>query len=57
MEEDILLKVSQLNCNHQNQEVYTQRRFDILNGLEITLTRCLNCHKIVELESKKLSSQ
>ena len=55
MEEDILLKNSQLNCNHQKQELYKQKRFDILNGFEFTLTRCLNCHKIVELEAKKFS--
>jgi hypothetical protein len=55
MEVDILFSARQLNCNHQKQELYTQRRFDILNGFEFNLTRCLNCHKIVELESKKFS--
>jgi hypothetical protein len=55
MEEDILFSTRQLNCNHQKQELYTQRRFDILNGFEFNLTRCLNCHKIVELESKIFS--
>lgn len=55
MEEGILFSTRQLNCNHQKQELYTQRRFDILNGFEFNLTRCLNCHKIVELESKKFS--
>jgi hypothetical protein len=53
MEEDILFSTRQLNCNHRKQESYTQRRFDILNGFELNLTRCLNCHKIVELETKK----
>ena len=57
MEEDILFEVSQLNCSHQKQELYKQRRFDILNGFEFNLTRCLNCHKIVGLEAKKLSKQ
>jgi hypothetical protein len=53
MEEDRLFTERQLNCNHQTEEIYTQRRFDILNGFELTLTRCLNCHKVVELEAKK----
>jgi hypothetical protein len=55
MEEDILFNTRQLNCNHEKQEVYTQRHFDILNGFELNLTRCLNCHKIVEIETKKFS--
>ncbi len=55
MEEDTLFTMRQLNCNHQKEELYTQRRFDILNGFEYNLTRCLNCHKIVELEAKKFS--
>ena len=53
MEEDVLFSQRQLNCNHQAEELYTQRRFDILNGFEFTLTRCLNCHKVVGLEAKK----
>jgi hypothetical protein len=52
MEEDILFSTQQLNCSHKKQELYTQRRFDILNGFEFKLTRCRNCHKIVELETK-----
>ena len=56
MEEDILFSTRQLNCIHE-QEVYTQRRFDILNGFEFNLTRCLNCHKIVGLDAKKFSKQ
>jgi len=55
MEEDIMFCTRQLNCEHEKQELYTQRRFDILNGFELNLTRCLNCHKIVELETKKFS--
>jgi hypothetical protein len=55
MDEDILFSTRQLNCTHQKEELYTQRRFDILNGFEYNLTRCLNCHKIVELEAKKFS--
>ncbi len=54
MEEDILFTMRQLNCNH-HEELYTQRRFDILKGFEFNLTRCLNCHKIVELDAKKFS--
>jgi len=56
MEEDILFSTRQLNCVHE-QELYNQRQFDILNGLEFKLTRCLSCHKIVELEAKKFSKQ
>ena len=52
MEEDVLFNTSHPDCNHQKQELYAQRRFDILNGFEFNLTRCLNCHKIVELEAK-----
>jgi len=55
MEEGILFNVSQPNCTHQKQEFYKQTRFDVLNGFEFKLTRCLNCHKIVELEAKKFS--
>ena len=57
MEEDNLLAMRQVYCSHQKQEMYTQRRFDILNGFEFNLTRCLNCHKIVELEAKKFPRQ
>jgi hypothetical protein len=53
MEEDNLL-VSQSSCDHGKHRRYTQRRFDILNGLELNLTRCINCHHIVALEVKKL---
>jgi hypothetical protein len=55
MEEDTLGYISQPNCNHQKQRVYTQRQFDILNGFELTFTRCLNCHKIVGLDARKFS--
>ena len=54
MEADILFNISQPNCHHEKQELYTQRRFDILNGFEFNLTRCLNCHKIVGLEAKRI---
>jgi hypothetical protein len=55
MEDDRLFYSSQLKCNHTKQELYKQKRFDILNGFELTFTRCLNCHKIVGLEAKKFS--
>jgi len=57
MEEVILFNTSQPNCTHQKQELYKQRRFDILNGFEFTLTRCLNCHKIVGVEARKFSKR
>jgi recombinational DNA repair protein (RecF pathway) len=55
MEEDFLFSIRQINCNHQKHELYTQRQFDILNGFEFNLTRCLKCHKIVDLQSKSFS--
>jgi hypothetical protein len=56
MDEEKLVDTSQLNCNHENQRLYTQRFFDILNGFELTFTRCINCHKIISLEVKKLAN-
>jgi hypothetical protein len=56
MEEDTLFSMRQLNCDHQKQESYTQRGFDILNGFEFNVTICLNCHKIVELKAEKFST-
>ncbi len=55
MEEDRLLSVSQVTCDHAKQRRYTQTRFDILNGFELILTRCINCHKILAFEAKKLN--
>ena len=57
MDEETLVAASQPNCDHENQRLYTDRCFDILNGFELTFTRCINCHKIVSLEAKKFSSQ
>ena len=57
MVEEKLVATGQLNCDHENQRLYTDRCFDVLNGFELTFTRCINCHKIVSLEAKKLSSQ
>ncbi len=52
--EDELFYTSQPNCKHR-MELYKQKRFDILNGFELTFTRCLNCHKIMSLEARKFS--
>ncbi len=57
MDEEKLVETSRLNCDHGNQRLYTDRRFDILNGFELNYTRCINCHKIVRLEAKKFSSE
>lgn len=56
MDTERLVDTGQLNCNHENQRLYTQRCFDILNGFELTFTRCINCHKIVSLEAKKFAN-
>ena len=44
-------------CEHEKHQVYTQKRFDILGGLEFTLTRCVNCHKIVGMQARKSSKR
>jgi hypothetical protein len=54
MAEDNLVSISQITCDHAKQKHYTQTRFDILNGFEIVLTRCINCHRILTFEAKKL---
>lgn len=56
MDEDTLVYVTQGTCNHESQKHYAQRQFDILNGLELVFTRCINCHKILRLEAKKLAA-
>jgi len=56
MEEDRLVSFSQVSCDHGKQRRYIQRRFDVLNGFEVVLTRCINCHKILAFEAKKLGS-
>lgn len=55
MAENSLVSISQVTCDHAKQRHYTQARFDILNGFEIVLTRCINCHKILTFEAKKLN--
>ena len=57
MVEGELVDASQRNCNHETERLYTERCFDILNGFELTFTRCINCHKIVSLEAKKLATK
>jgi hypothetical protein len=56
MVKERLVSISQVTCDHAKQRCYTQTRFDILNGFELVLTRCLNCHKVLAFEVKKLSS-
>ncbi len=54
MKSDRLVSVYQATCEHLVHEIYTQRRFDILNGFEMVLTRCINCHKTLKMEIKHL---
>ena len=54
MDEGKLVDISERSCDHGLDRLYTQRCFDILNGFELTFTRCINCHKIVSLDAKKL---
>ena len=54
MKGDRLISVSQVICDHAKQRQYTQRCFDILKGFELIETRCINCHKMLVLEVKKL---
>ena len=56
MDKEKLVDTVKADCNHENQRLYTDRQFDVLNGFELTYTRCISCHKIVRLEAKKLSS-
>lgn len=56
MEEDMLVTTIQANCDHTKERHYTQRQFDILNGYEIHVTRCINCHKTLSLEAKKFGN-
>ena len=55
MEENRLDPISQAICDHTKQRRYTQTRYDILNGFELVLTRCINCHKVLAFEVKKLN--
>jgi recombinational DNA repair protein (RecF pathway) len=53
MKGDEFVIVRQATCDHALHRSYAQRRFDILNGFELNLTRCINCHKTLELDVKK----
>jgi hypothetical protein len=55
MNGDKLTFVCHVACDHAMYSSYTQRHFDILNGFELVLTRCINCHKTLKLEVKKLN--
>jgi len=57
MDKETIVDTSHLNWDHENQRLYTDRCFDVLNGFELTFTRYINCHKIVSLEAKKFTSQ
>jgi hypothetical protein len=54
MKKDSFASVTQTTCDHAEHRNYTQRQFDMLNGYEMTLTRCLNCHKTLKMDVKKL---
>jgi hypothetical protein len=54
MEEDELVVIRKYICNHFQQRRYTQKRLDILNGFELVLTRCINCHKVLNLEARRI---
>ena len=56
MEEDRLISQNQAMCDHAKERHYTQTQFDMLNGFELTITRCINCHKTLALEAKKLGN-
>jgi hypothetical protein len=51
-----IVGTTQTICKHE-QMVYAERCFDILNGFEFTFNRCINCHKIISLEAKKLKAK
>jgi hypothetical protein len=55
MEEEILVSINQKNCNHWEHRKYTERNFDVLNGFEITVLRCGNCHKTLQMAVKGLA--
>ena len=55
MHRERLTAFSQLTCEHAKQRQYTQTRFDILNGFELNVTKCLNCHKTLTIKVRKLN--
>jgi len=54
MEEDRPVTFIQATCDHTKERHYTQTQFDMLNGFELTITRCINCHKTLSMEAKKI---
>lgn len=54
MGEDELMVISKVICDHLQQRHYKQKRLDILNGFELVLTRCINCHKVLNLEARRI---
>lgn len=54
MGEDELIQIRKQTCNHFEQRRYTQKRLDILNGFELVLTRCINCHKVLNLKARRI---
>ncbi len=55
-EENELFLMNQSNCDHAKERHYVQNRLDILNGFELTLTRCINCHKVLCFQAKKIAN-
>jgi len=55
MNEDCSVFERQMTCDHAKYRSYTQRHFDILHGFELIYARCLNCHKVLNLETRGLS--
>ena len=54
MGEEDLMVIRKNICDHYQQRRYQQKRLDILNGFELVLTRCINCHKVLSLEARKI---
>jgi len=55
MREDNSLSIVQAICDHAKQRQYTQTNFDILNGFECVLTRCIECHKVLLIKVCKIN--
>jgi hypothetical protein len=57
MEKERLTWLRQVICDHSNQEQYTTRRFDILEGMEFIETKCIACHKVLALKIVRIGQQ
>ena len=55
MREDSSLSIAQAVCDHEKQRQYTRTNFDILNGFECVLTRCIECHKVLRMKVSKIN--